>query len=141
MMKAPYDIYADTESIIKPTAKPTTGSNTIQTSEHVPCSFYYVIIHSDGHIRSEQLYKGEDCIDVFFQWLEEELVEIRNDLKNIRPLEMSQQDWNTHHAATKCWICEGSFRPSKEGDDHGLWKVNDHDNITGEYQGCGTQQM
>ena len=44
MMKAPYVIYADTESIILPVTNP----NTIQTSEHVPCSFAYTVVRSDG---------------------------------------------------------------------------------------------
>ena len=135
MIKAPYVVYADTESIIRPTTTPTTNSNTVQTSEHVPCSFAYVIIRSDGRVHSEQ-YRGEDAMDVFFQWLEEELVEIREDLKTVRPLEMTQQDWNTHHAATECWICDGPFEDYSDGDTHGLWKVKDHDHITGEYRGA-----
>ena len=76
MMKAPYVIYADTEAIIKPTASSTTDSNTVQSSEHIPCSFAYVIVRSDGKVISEKLYRGEDCMDVFFQQLEDELEEI-----------------------------------------------------------------
>ena len=72
-------MYAGTESIIKPTANPNTDTNTVQTFEHVP-SFAYVIIRSDGHVRSEQLHRGEDAMDVFFQWSEEEVEEIREDL-------------------------------------------------------------
>ena len=66
LMKAPYVIYADTESIIKPTASSTTDSNTVQTSEHVPCSFAYTVVRSDGQVMSEKLYRGEDAMDVFF---------------------------------------------------------------------------
>ena len=135
MIKAPYVVNADTESIIRPTTTPTTNSNTTQTSEHVPCSFAYVIIRSDGRVHSEQ-YRGEDAMDVFFQWLEEELVEIREDLKKERPLEMTHRDWDTHHSATECWICDGPFEDYHPGDKHGLWKVKDHDHITGEYRGA-----
>ena len=39
MMEAPYVIYADTESIIKPVDSPHTDSNTTQTTTHIPCSF------------------------------------------------------------------------------------------------------
>ena len=133
-MKAPYVVYADTESIIEPTASSNTDTNTVQTSEHVPCSFAYVITRSDGLVHSEQLYRGEDAMDVFFQWLEEELVEIREDLKKERPLEMTQLNWDTHHAATKCWICDDPFEDYSDGDTHGLWKVKDHCHITGEYR-------
>ena len=136
MIKAPYVVYADTESIIEPTASSNTDTNTTQTSEHVPCSFAYVITRSDGLVHSEQLYRGEDAMDVFFQWLEEELVEIREDLKKERPLEMSQRNWDTHHAATKCWICDDPFEDYQPGDTHCLWKVKDHCHITGEYRGA-----
>ena len=134
-MKSPYVIYADTESIIEPTTTPTTNSTT-QSSEHVPCSFFYIVVRSDGEVTNMSLYCGEDCMDVFFQQLDRELEKIRNDLKNIRPLEMTPADWCRYRAADLCWVCDGPFRPYKEGDIHGLWKVKDHDHITGEYRGA-----
>ena len=81
MMKAPYVIYADTESIVKPADSPNTDTNTVQTSEHIPCSFAYTVVRSDGRVKSEKLYRGEDCMDVFFDWLDLDLAEIREDLK------------------------------------------------------------
>ena len=136
MMNAPYVIYADTESIIKPVDSPTTDSNTVQTSEHVPCSFAYVIVRSDGKVVSEQLYRGEDAMDVFFQQLEQELENIREDLKHIRPLRMTEEEQEAHNNTGKCWICDGPFKPYKDGDCHGLWKVKDQCHITGEYRGA-----
>ena len=135
MMKAPYVIYADTESIIRPVDSPTTDSNTVQSSEHVPCSFAYTVVRSDGQVTSECLYRGEDAMDVFFQQLEDELEEIRKDLKNARPLEMTKEEQEAHNNTGKCCICDGPFRSYKDGDCHGLWKVRDHDHITGEYRG------
>ena len=135
MMKAPYVIYADTESIIHPVANPSTDSNTSQTSEHIPCSFAYTVVRSDGRVMSEKLYRGEDCMDVFFDWLDLDLAEIREDLKNKRPLAMTQQDWAIHSAADKCWVCDGPFKPYEQGDTEGLWKVRDHDHLTGKYRG------
>ena len=135
MMKAPYVIYADTESIIHPVANPSTDSNTTQTSEHIPCSFAYTVVRSDGRVMSEKLYRGEDCMDVFFDWLDLDLAEIREDLKNERPLAMTQQDWAIHSAADKCWVCDGPFKPYEQGDTEGLWKVRDHDHLTGKYRG------
>ena len=108
MMKSPYVVYADTESIIKPIVSPV-DTNTTQTSQHIPCSFSYVVVRSDGKVISERLYRGEDCMDVFFQQLEQELEEIRKDLKNERPLAMTQQDWAIHSAADKCWVCDAPF--------------------------------
>ena len=135
LMKAPYVIYADTESIVKPTDNSNTDTNTTQTSEHIPCSFAYTVVRSDGRVMSEKLYRGEDCMDVFFDWLDLDLAEIREDLKNERPLAMTQQDWAIHSAADKCWVCDGPFKPYEQGDTEGLWKVRDHDHLTGKYRG------
>ena len=136
MMKAPYVIYADTESIIKPTTTPTTDTNTVQTSEHVPCSFAYTVVRSDGKVVSEQLYRGEDAIDVFFEKLEGELEDIRADLKDIKEIDMKQDDRDRHNAADTCWICGDEFKDYHPGDTGGLWKVRDHDHITGQYRGA-----
>ena len=136
LMKAPYVIYADTESIVKPTDNPNTDTNTTQTSEHIPCSFAYTVVRSDGRVMSEKLYRGEDCMDVFFDWLDLDLAEIREDLKNERPLAMTQQDWAIHSAADTCWICGGDFKPYSNGDSEALWKVRDHDHLTGKYRGA-----
>ena len=136
MMKAPYVIYADTESIIKPTTTPTTDTNTVQTSEHVPCSFAYTVVRSDGKVVSEQLYRGEDAIDVFFEKLEGELEDIRADLMDIQEIDMQQDDRDKHYAADKCWICGDEFKDYHPGDTGGLWKVRDHDHLTGKYRGA-----
>ena len=136
LMKAPYVIYADTESIVKPTDNPNTDTNTTQTSEHIPCSFAYTVVRSDGRVMSEKLYRGEDCMDVFFDWLDLDLAEIREDLKNERPLAMTKQDWAIHSAADTCWICGGDFKPYSRGDKGGMWKVLDHDHLTGRYRGA-----
>ena len=135
MMKAPYVIYADTESIIKPVDSPNTDTNTIHTSTHIPCSFAYVVVRSDGKVISERLYRGEDAMNVFFDWLEQELENIREDLKHIRPLRMTEDDWVNHENATKCWICDGPFKDYNPGDKGGMWKVLDHDHLTGRYRG------
>ena len=138
LMKAPYVIYADTESIIKPTDNPgpNTDANTVQTSEHVPCSFAYTVVRSDGKVVSEQLYRGEDAIDVFFEKLEGDLEWIRDDLKNIKEINMTSKDWDHHKAADTCWICGGDFKPYSNGDSEALWKVRDHDHLTGKYRGA-----
>ena len=135
MMKAPYIIYADTESIIEPIISPA-DTNTTQTCQHVPCSFSYVVVRLDGQVHSEKLYRGEDAMDVLFNCLEQELENIREDLKHIRPLRMTEDDWVNHEKATKCWICDGPFKPYEQGDCHGLYKVKDHCHITGEYRGA-----
>ena len=136
MIKAPYVVYADTESIIRPTTTPTTNSNTTQTSEHVPCSYFYIVVRSDGEVTNMSTYCGEDCMDEFFSNLECEIEKIRNDLKNIRPLEMTKEDRDRHNTTDNCWVCDGPFKDYHPGDTGGMWKVRDHDHITGEYRGA-----
>ena len=131
MIKAPYVIHADTESIILPVTNPNTGSNTIQTSEHVPCSFAYTVARSDGQVMVECRYRGEDAMDVLFEKLDAELERIRSDLKDEKHLSMTQDDQEVHNNAGKCWICDGIFKPYHPGDTGGMWKVRDHDHITG----------
>ena len=135
MMKAPYVVYADTESIIHPVANPSTDSNTTQTSTHIPCSFAYVIVRSDGRVISERLYRGRDAMDVFFDYLDGDLQLIREDLKNERTLDNNTVPSDQHNAADTCWICGGPFQSYNRGDKGGMWKVLDHDHITGEYRG------
>ena len=136
MIKAPYVVYADTESIIRPTTTPTTNSNTTQTSEHVPCSFAYVIIRSDGRVHSE-LYSGEDAMDVFFQQLEEELVDIRKDLKNRKTIGDDERRLGT---GTEQLIFVGFAVDHSDrtrmgtATDYGRLRTTDH--ITGEYRGA-----
>ena len=94
------------------------------------------MVRSDGKVVSEQLYRGEDAMDVFFEKLEGELEDIRADLKNARPLEMTKEEQEAHNNTGKCWICGGPFQSYSRGDCHRLWKVKDHCHITGEYRGA-----
>ena len=136
MMKTPYIIYADTESIIKPVDSPNTDTNTVHTSTHIPCSFAYVIVRSDGKVISERLYRGEDAMGVFFDYLDGDLQLIREDLKNERTLDNNTVPWDQHNAAATCWICGGPFQSYNCGDKGGMWKVLDHDHLTGRYRGA-----
>ena len=136
LMKAPYVIYADTESIIQPVDSPNTDTNTTQTSQHVQFSFSYTVVRSDGKVTSNRKYRGENAMDVFFDWLEQELENIREDLKHIRPLRMTEDDWVNHEKVTKCWVCNRGFWKWTPDCEHGLYKVKDHCHITGAYRGA-----
>ena len=105
----------------------------VSTKEKLFCS--YKTIHGEN-VKSPQktlctCHRISGYVD-----LECEIEKIRADLKKERPLEMTQQDWNTHHAATECWICAGPFKDYHRGDTGGMWKVVDHCHITGEYRGA-----
>ena len=64
-MKAPFVIYADSESILEkiPTCIPEPGeSSTTQTEIHKPCGFSFVAVRSDGEVVKDFVYRGEDCV-------------------------------------------------------------------------------
>ena len=102
---------------------------------HEGCSFACNIVRSDGKLPHKRLYRGENAMDQGFKSLEKDLVDIRKDLKNIRKLIMTSKDWEHHENADTCWICNKPFVPFKKGDKGGLWKVKDHDHLTGIYRG------
>ena len=68
-------------------------------------------------------------METFFEYLEEELEDIRADLKDIRPLVMTNENWTVYNTADTCWVCGGEFHEKD-------WKVKDHDHITGEFRGA-----
>ena len=78
-------------------------------------------------------------MDVFFEKLEGDLELIRADLKNIKEIDMRQEDWD-HNTADTCWICGGSFKQYSKGDTGGLWKVRVHDHVTEEYRGAANSK-
>ena len=79
----------------------------------------------------ECLYRGEDTMDVLFEKLDAELERIRSDLKDIKKIDMTPEEQEAHNNAGKCWTCNGEFRLYASGESGGMWKVRDHDHITG----------
>ena len=137
LLKCPYVIYADCESIIKSIHTcAETEQKTVKNNIPVGRPFAYNIVRSDGKLINRRLYRGEDAMEQFFKYLEKALVDIRNDLKNIRDLNMTDEDEQRHSNAATCWICNAPFVSFKKGDEGGLWKVKDHDHITGKYRGA-----
>lgn len=89
MLKCPYVIYADFESLIKPLEGDKRGSTT-RDSQHEACSFCYVVVRADGQMTSSDLYRGRDAASVFFTKMEQEEETIREDLSNIIPMDLTQ---------------------------------------------------
>ena len=67
-------------------------------------------------LMNKKLYRGEDAMSKCFQNLEGVLIDIREDLKNIRTLVMPDADWKQYNHADTCWICKGSCVSCKKGD-------------------------
>ena len=133
--KAPFAIYADFESLIKPMDNCDPDPNKSYTKKyqkHKPSGFsYYIISLYDNVFKSvKRTYtrtKKEDpnAEDVFVKWLENDV----KDIANIKPKEMvfTKEDEKQFNKASDCWIC---------GEELGNDRVRDHCHYTGRYRGA-----
>ena len=132
--KAPFAVYADFESLIKPMDNCNPDPNKSYTKKyqkHEPISFCYYIKSFnesvyESRIRSyiKETPKHADAIDVFIKWLEEDV----KDIANIKPKQMifTEEDRKQFNKASDCWIC---------GEYLGNDRVRDHCHFTGRYRG------
>ena len=142
--KAPFAIYADFESLIKPMDNCDPDPNRSYTKKyqkHEPISFcYYIKCFNDSlckeifnddtkrkQLKSYIKTKPEDpdAIDVFIKWLEDDV----KFLANIEPKKMvfTREDEKQFNTASDCWIC---------GEELGNDRVRDHCHYTGRYRGA-----
>ena len=134
MLKAPYVIYADFESINKPieNADPNPNSSfTTKKQEHEACGYCFIAVRSDGKTRPPKLYRGENAAEHFLKAVQEEQKLIRKELEDIKPIAMTKEDKIKFDQATECWICNKKINTTD-----GQIKVRDHCHITGEYRGA-----
>ena len=138
--KLPFIIYADTEALIKemqncdPNPQ---NSYTKKYQKHEPISFSYYIKSFDDNVYESKLrkYTGEDAMEKFVEWIEEDVKEIANipDVEMIFGLSELIQ----FNDATKCWICNKEFDDT--ADEKGYKKnekVEDHCHYTGRFRGA-----
>ena len=133
--KAPFTIYADFESLIKPlyNCKPDPNqSYTNKYQKHEPISFTCYIKSFNESVyesrkRSYIQEKPEDphAMDTFILWLEEDVKKIA-ELGN-KEIEITDKEEKEFNNALECWICKGFL-----GND----KVRDHCHYTGRYRGA-----
>ena len=143
--KAPFAIYADFESLIKPLDNCDPDPNhsyTKKHQKHEPISFcYYIkcfndtlckeIFNDDTKRKQLNSYiktkpEDPDAIDVFIKWLEDDV----KFLANIKPKEMifTKEDEKQFNIASDCWICGEELKHND--------KVRDHCHYTGRYRGA-----
>ena len=111
-MKAPYVVYADFECVLKKiaTCEPDNKKSfTVKTEKHEPCGFSYVVVRNDGQTFGPYNYRGEDAVYVFLRYLLNHEIEIRQDMANKRPLNMTNEDWRKYRNAVECHICNKSL--------------------------------
>ena len=132
--KAPFAVYADFESLIKPMENCDPDPNKSYTKKyqkHEPISFsYYILCSIDGVFKpvlrkyTKTKPEGANAMDVFIKWLEEDVKAIAN----IEEKEMifTEEDKKHFNKASDCWIC---------GEELGNDRVRDHCHFTGRYRG------
>ena len=134
--RAPFVIYADFESFIKPIDSCDPDPNhsyTKKYQKHKPSGFSYYIksLYEDVKKSKKRTYtktkkEKPEPEDVFVKWLEEDVKKIAN----IKPKEMifTKEDEKQFDKASDCWIC---------GEELGINdKVRDHCHYTGRYRGA-----
>ena len=132
--KAPFAIYADFESLIKPMDNCNPDPNTSYTKKyqkHEPISFSYYILCSIYGVYKSILRKytktkpeDADAMDVFIKWLEEDVKAIANIEE--KEIIFTEEDRKQFNKASDCWIC---------GEYLGNDRVRDHCHYTGRYRG------
>ena len=133
--KAPFAIYADFESLIKPlnVCDPDPEkSYTKKYQKHKPISFCYYIKSFDESVYKSKLRvytkKEEsdyDAMDTFIKWLESDVKEIAN-LEN-KDMIFTPENEKEFINALNCWIC---------GEYMGNDRVRDHCHFTGKFRGA-----
>ena len=133
--KAPFAIYADFESLIKPIDNCDPDPNKSYTKKyqkHEPVSFtYYIKSFNEsvyesrlrGYIQEET--EDPDAMDIFINWLEEDVKAIAN--IEVKPMIFTEEDKKEFINASDCWIC---------GEYLGNDRVRDHCHYTGRYRGA-----
>ena len=134
--KAPFAIYADFESLLKPldNCKPDPNkSYTLKYNKHKPVSFVYYIKSFNENVYKSTLrsYIKEneddpDPVDVFINWLESD-VKIISELGN-EPMKITPKEQEQFNQASRCWICEKLLNLQD--------RVRDHCHFTGRYRGA-----
>ena len=134
--KAPFAIYADFECYNKPIHTTTPDPNksyTKKLTKHEPASFVYYIKSFNENVYKSQLRtyikekeEDPDVIDVFINWLEEDVKQIAN-LGNEKMIITAEEE-EEFKQASNCWICRKLLNIQD--------RVRDHCHFTGRYRGA-----
>jgi hypothetical protein len=132
MLKKPFIIYADFESILQPCEKKTKKSTKYQ--KHVTCSYAYKRVSTlEKYDKDIVLFRSDDdsvnVVEHFLDALLEEANEVSKIMKDIVPMNLTEEEDDQFLFADKCSLCGHEF---SEDD----FKVRDHDHLTGEYRGA-----
>ena len=135
MIKSPFVIYCDFESILEPIdvvkLDEKTTSYTTGYQNHLMSSYAYkVVCQLDKYTKPIKLYRGENAAKHFLTKLLKENEEIQKIIKTQfrEKMKITNEQQNEFQRSTICYICNGKL--SKKD------KVRDHCHVTGEYRGA-----
>ena len=137
MLRKPYVIYADFESLIKPLTEAIETGKTEKTDHHEPSSYCLACVRSDGQLIHYDLYRGENVINKFYESLDKIGEHISN--QPVAPIIITPQQEQEFKGAQLCYLCNKPFADKSATITGGVdknWKVRDHDHITGYYRGA-----
>ena len=134
--KAPFAIYADFESKLKPIDNCESDPNISYTNkyqEHEPASISYYIKSTNENVYPsikrtyiKEKPEDEDVADVFIKWLEEDVKKIANIEK--KKMIITEEEQEQFNQASNCWICKKKLNLKD--------RVRDHCHYTGRYRGA-----
>lgn len=130
--KAPFIIYANSEANIGkiPEGEREKTSCTEKTDRHVSCGVAFTVMRSDGFVHCSRKKRQRDAAKEFLKQLLEVEKELRENLKEVAPLQMTAQDWHSFSEAQVCHICDKDLMQENFMDSVEVW-----DFFTGKYSG------
>ena len=132
-VEAPFVVYADFESILKPMN--TTAGKTVKYEEHVACSYMYYIVSRVSGVQFEpRIYMGTDAADHFLKTLRKDLYEkVMPVIEREEPMIFDEKAKREFETATDCCICK------KPLDRENNVIVRDHSHFDGHFRGAAHQ--
>lgn len=130
-LKIHFVVYADFECILERQYGCQTNTerpSTIKLAKRVPLGFTYKVVGiNDEFTENHVTFRGPNAADVFIEQmvdLEERHIE---EIRNVVPLNMTEENEHTFQEATHCHICKGVLDTDV---------VRDHCHITGTFRGA-----
>ena len=138
-LQAPFVVYADFESILKPLSNIDTMQDVeeeeepsiVPYEEHIACSFSYKIVSSVISDVNKHIiwYRGEDAADEFARVLQREAEELCSDyIETPQEMEFTADDEVHFECAQACNACQQILVDDSD-------RVRDHCHFTGVYRG------
>lgn len=133
-LQVPFIIYADIESILKPTTCEISASDSTsayQLHEAHSVGYYFKCIYDD----TKSYYKSNrsiSCIEWFAREMYQIALEVDKIVNQPKPLEMTDEEEVLFIWSEECNICGGKFAENEV-------KVRDHSHITGRFRGAAHQ--